>query len=152
PHPFVVNTHFHSDHAGGNAVFAKAGAIIVAQDHVPTRLQQGYDSANGSRVQPVSGDALPQVTYADKMAIHLDGESAELTYAPAAHTDGDTFVYFPEANVLATGDLFNSFAYESANLEHGGTLDGLIAAEAAMLAVSNDQTKIVPGHGPLTDK
>lgn len=149
---FVVNTHFHNDHSGGNAVFAQGGATLIAHDGVPKRLLEGYRSASGSQIPPAPAIALPVITYSEAMTIHLNGATAEITHTNASHTDGDSFVYFPEANVLATGDLFNAFSYESPNPPHGGTWDGLIAAEAAMLARINDTTKVVPGHGPVTDK
>jgi glyoxylase-like metal-dependent hydrolase (beta-lactamase superfamily II) len=153
PIRYLVLTHFHRDHTGGNAGFAKDGAIIVAQGTVRTHLAVGTHSGiTGTRVPPAPSIALPKVTYTDSLTLSVKGVIAQLTHIPDAHTDGDTVVYFPGANVLATGDVVTFARYPNIDYLFGGSLDGMIKGVDQVLAMARDDTKIVPGHGPLGTK
>jgi glyoxylase-like metal-dependent hydrolase (beta-lactamase superfamily II) len=147
---FIVNTHFHGDHTGGNENFGKQGSIIVAHQNVRKRLQEDNFIAafNFSfAAQPKIG--LPVVTFADSISFHLNDEQIEVTHIPNSHTDGDSVIYFTKANVLHTGDLlFNGF-YPFIDTDHGGSLAGLIAGVESLLTLINDQTVVIPGHGPI---
>lgn len=153
PVKYLVDTHFHGDHTGGNELFAKDGATIVANIKVKTRLAKGTANfLTGGQNPPAPKDALPTMTYTHQLKLSLPGRIAELRHPEHAHTDGDTYVYFKSANVLSTGDTFTNGRYPNIDVLNGGSLKGQIAAADAYLKLVNDKTKIVPGHGPLADK
>ena len=154
PPRFVVNTHFHFDHAGGNRALGGGGAVIVAHDNVRKHLmtRQVIDVGVEIVTEPTPHEGLPVVTFADGLRLHLDDEEVVIVHAAKAHTDSDAFVYFEKANVLHTGDLFMSIGYPFVDGGNGGTLVGLIAAHEKALALCNDKTRVIPGHGPLSDR
>lgn len=153
PIRFLINTHYHRDHTGGNEPFAKDGAVVVAHVNVQKRLAAGTVMAVPEiKAPPASGAALPTRTYTDAMTLELKGRVAQLKHPVAAHTDGDTYVYFADANVLATGDTVNIGRYPNIDYANGGSIKGMIETADAYLALANDGTKIVPGHGPLANK
>jgi cyclase len=150
---YVINTHYHGDHTGGNALFHKEGATIVAQDNIRVRLAAGTTNGlTGGKTPPLEADGLPTDTYqvGDKK-IEVGGRVAEIKHVINAHTDGDSWVYFPDANVLALGDTFTR-NYPNIDWANGGGIDGMILANERYLKAANDTTKIVPGHGPLATK
>lgn len=150
---FVFNTHYHADHTGGNENFGKAGATIVSHQNVRRWLQQGTTvEAFQMTTPPAPAAALPVITFSKEVRFHLNGESIDVIHLPAAHTDGDSLVVFQPANVIHTGDAwFNGF-YPFIDTAHGGTLQGAIAAVDTILNLANDDTLIIPGHGPLGDR
>jgi cyclase len=153
PVKYVINTHYHGDHTGGNALFHKEGATIVAQDNIRVRLAAGTTNGlTGAKTPPLEADGLPTDTYqvGDKK-IEVGGRVAEIKHVINAHTDGDSWVYFPDANVLALGDTFTR-NYPNIDWANGGGIDGMILANERYLKAANDTTKIVPGHGPLATK
>ena len=153
PVKFLINTHHHGDHSGGNAAFAADGATVVGHVNERDILANGSVSNNTmAKIPPVPENALPAKTYTDAMTLEVKGRSAQLRHAANAHTGGDTYVYFADANVLATGDTVTIKRYPNIDFLNGGSIHGVIAAADAYLALTNDATKIVPGHGPLTDK
>ncbi len=153
PVRFVINTHFHDDHAGGNAAFS-AGATVIAQDNVRKRLASGGVVGNGGtmrrEVQPVSGGALPIVTFGHDMTLHLNGEDIRAVHAPHGHTDGDAIVYFPKANVMHTGDLFVTYGFPFIDISAGGSSRGIIAGLENALRIVPGDVKVIPGHGPVS--
>jgi cyclase len=153
PVKYLINTHYHGDHTGGNAAFGKEGVIIVAQENVKKRLENPQPGANGQTPAPAPADALPVQVYKDKTTVSFGGRTAQLGHIANAHTDGDSYVYFPQANVLATGDLNGAQRnYTNPDIRGGGTIDGIVAGFDTVIKVANDQTKVVPGHGPLSTK
>ena len=146
---YLINTHYHGDHTGGNAAFGKEGAIIVAHQNLKDRLANPPAGANGQTPAAAPPEALPKQMYTDKTTVSTGGRTAQLTHI-AAHTDTDTVVYFPDANVLAVGDTGGPNRYP--NIALGGSIDGMISGVETYLKIGNAQTKIVPGHGPLSTK
>jgi cyclase len=155
PVKYLINTHFHGDHTGGNENFAKDGVTIVAHDNIRVRLAAGTTAGlTGAKAAPRPAEALPKQTYlGGSLTLEVGGRKARLTYVANAHTDGDTWVYFEDANVLATGDVFNNLKrYQNIDYANGGDVRGMIRANAAFLNVSNNDTKVVPGHGGLAKR
>jgi glyoxylase-like metal-dependent hydrolase (beta-lactamase superfamily II) len=153
PIKYLINTHFHGDHTGGNEAFAKDGATVVSQVNVKTRLAAGTSNGlTGAKTPPAPPAALPSDTYANFSKIRLEGRVADLKHIANAHTDGDTYVWFKTANVLSTGDTFTNGRYPNIDFANGGNIKGMIAATDAYLKLVNARTRIVPGHGPIADK
>lgn len=153
PVRFVVNTHWHGDHTGGNESFGAGGAIIVAHDNVRKRMSsEQFIEAFKMKVPPAAAGALPVVTFADQLSFHWNGEEIRVFHVKNAHTDGDALVHFTGANVIHTGDIFFNGFYPFIDGSSGGSLDGMIAGADQVLALANDETKIIPGHGPLASR
>ena len=153
PVKYLINTHYHGDHVGGNAAFHKEGATIVGHDNIRVRMAAGTTNGlTGSKVPPAEPDAVPTQTWlVGDSKVEAGGRVAQLYHTVASHTDGDTWVYFADANVLATGDTF-SRNYPNLDWGNGGTIDGVVLAVERYLKTANDSTKIVPGHGALATK
>jgi cyclase len=155
PIKYVINTHFHGDHTGGNENFQNAGAIVLAQDNVRVRLAAGTtNGTSGVKVPPAPPGALPKQTYVGgTMTLEVGGRKALLMHINNAHTDGDTMVYFADANVLATGDVMNNnHRYQQVDYANGGDIRGVVHGTNEFLKLANDDTKVVVGHGPLAKK
>jgi cyclase len=146
PIKFMVNTHVHGDHTGGDENFAKMGVTIIARDELRARL-----AAPPNGPKPAAA-ALPIVTYKGAMTFHINGEDVQLIAVPAAHTDGDTMVKFPNADVIMTGDFYRSAGFPNIDRANGGTLNGMLAGLQAVVDAAGPSTKIVPGHGAIVDK
>jgi cyclase len=154
PNPirFVVNTHVHPDHTGGNANMAKLGATIFARDELRDRLMNPAPGANGQPGTPAPDIALPVITYENKITFHMNGETVDAIPIRKAHTDGDTMVYFHNADVIMTGDFYRSIGSPNIDRVNGGRLDGMLAGLAQIVALAGPNTKIIPGHGPTVDR
>lgn len=154
PLRYVIVTHAHFDHVGGNEVLAKAGAQIVAQANVRARMAKGqYIAAFNQTIPPAAPAALPVITYADSMTIHFGDETIELVHVPRAHTDGDSLVFFHKANVIHTSGTFgNDHTYTFFDMSSDGSLNGTIAAQERVLALANDQTRIIADEGAPSTK
>ena len=155
PVQYLINTHYHGDHTGGNENFAKDGVTIVAHDNIRVRLAAGtIQGLTGNKVAPRPAEALPKQTYfGGSMVVETGGRKVQLTHISNAHTDGDTWIYLADANVLATGDTFNNLKrYQNIDFANGGDVRGMIRSLETYIKASNETTKIVPGHGPLATK
>lgn len=153
PVKFVVNTHWHFDHTGGNENVGTAGTLIVAHDNVRQRLSTGGFIEALNRTEPPSPkSALPVITFAQGVTFHINGDSLVVTHVPRTHTDGDAIVQFTKANVIHAGDTYNTAGLPFVDLSSGGSIDGFIATAEKIHALADDQTKIIPGHGPVTDR
>lgn len=152
PVKFLINTHWHFDHSGGNENLGKAGAVIMAHDNVRVRMAAGATVA-GNQVPPAPKVALPVITYADGLKLHLNGEEVRVVHVPAAHTDGDSFIYWTKSNIIHMGDLFMfGVSFPFVDVGSGGDVRGFVVAADKALALANDQTKIIPGHGVVATK
>lgn len=150
PIRFVVNTHWHFDHVGGNESLASAGALIVAHESVRERMSsEQVLGALGRRIPPSPAAALPVITYTEAMTFHWNGDEVRVLHVDPAHTDGDSFVRFRKANVLHVADVFFNGMYPFIDVEAGGSIDGMIKAVDRALELADEDTKIIPGHGPL---
>ncbi|MDO9060841.1 MAG: MBL fold metallo-hydrolase [Bradyrhizobium sp.] len=153
PIKYLINTHYHADHTGGNAAFAREGVIIAAQENVRKRLAAGTTNGlTGVQTPPAPKDALPSETHLNFSKIRMGGRVADLKHIPNAHSDGDTYVWFKTARVLATGDTFTNGRYPNIDFANGGNIKGMIAAADIYLKLTRAHTRIVPGHGPVADK
>jgi cyclase len=153
PVKFVFNTHWHGDHTGGNENFGNAGALIVAHDNVRKRMStEQFLAAMNQRVPAAPRAALPVVTFADGVTFHINGDSIAVLHVSPAHTDGDAIVHFLKANVIHMGDVFNNTGLPFIDRSSGGVSAGIVSAADRVLAMTNAQTKIVPGHGQVTDR
>ena len=149
---FLVNTHFHGDHVGGNEAFGAAGAVIIAHENVRARMST--DQFREIFNQPIPASpvgALPILTFSDEMTFHWNGDTIRAIHVAPAHTDGDTILYFQNANVIHMGDTFFNGFYPFIDVSSDGDIDGIIAAGYRALTIANEDTAIIPGHGPLSD-
>ena len=150
PIRFIINTHYHGDHTGGNAIFGK-DAPIIAHDNARKRLESGTKTAAGE-VPPAPKAALPIVTFNDRATIHINGEDLRIVHLPHGHTDGDAMVVFTKSNVVHLGDDYFLGSFPYIDLQNGGSIKGVIANLDALLPTLNDNVRIIPGHGGLGDK
>jgi cyclase len=152
PIRYLVNTHVHGDHVGGNANFARLGATIFAREQLRERLIHPAPGLNGAPGKPAEADALPVVTYDDPITLHLSGDDVRLIPIRTAHTDGDTLIAFPKHDALAVGDYYRAAGYPVVDLANGGTLAGLLEALRVTIDRAGPNTKIIPGHGGIVDR
>lgn len=152
PIRFLVDTHVHGDHTGGNEAFGKMGVTILARPELRDRLEHPAPGAGGAPTPPAPAAALPVITYNANTTIHMNGEDIQLIPVRAAHTDGDTMIFFPGQNVLMIGDFFRSVGYPNIDRANGGSLNGMLAGIGAAIGLCGPDTKVVPGHGAITDR
>lgn len=153
PVRFVLNTHWHFDHTGGNENIGKTGALIMAHENVRRRMAAGQLIEALNRTEPpASPAALPVVTFTEGVTFHINGDSVVVTHMRPAHTDGDAVVFFTKANVVHMGDMFLSAGLPFVDLSSGGSIDGFINGAAKVVAMTNAGTTIIPGHGPVADR
>jgi cyclase len=153
PIKFVLNTHWHGDHVGGNENLAAAGAVIIAHDNVRKRMSTGqFMELMKRQVPPAPPKALPVVTFASDITLHLNGEDIRVIHVDPAHTDGDSIIVFPKAKVVHMGDCFMTISYPFVDLGSGGNFDGFVSAADKALGMVDDSFKIIPGHGTLAVK
>jgi glyoxylase-like metal-dependent hydrolase (beta-lactamase superfamily II) len=153
PIRFVVNTHWHGDHTGGNENMGTAGAVIVAHENVRRRMSTEQISAFFKSTTPASPKAaLPVMTFAQDVSFHMNGDDLHVFHVDPAHTDGDSIIHWTKANVFHMGDCYFAGGFPFIDLESGGSIDGMIGAAEKVLGLANDASKIIPGHGPLSNK
>jgi len=153
PVRFVVNTHWHGDHTGGNENLGKAGALLVAHENVRKRMStEQFMGAFGRKVEPSPEGALPVVTFTDAVTFHWNGDEIRAYHVPPAHTDGDVIIHFVKADVVHMGDVFVNGGYPFIDTSSGGRIDGVIGAAELVLAGISEKTRLIPGHGPLGTK
>ncbi len=149
---FLVNTHYHGDHTGGNEAFGAAGALIFAHDNVRVRMSTDQFRSIFDQPIPASPEgALPVVTFSDEMSFHWNGDNIRAIHQPPAHTDGDSILHFQNANVIHMGDTFFLGCYPFIDVDSGGDINGIIAGGYRALSLADEDTAIIPGHGPLSD-
>ena len=152
PVDFVVNTHFHYDHTDGNENFGRAGAYIVAQDNSRKRMEADQILASGRLQEAYDDVGLPKITFFDAMRFYFNGNTIDIVNTGPGHTDGDAQIYFREANVIHTGDMFVRYGLPFIDRSNGGSLDGMIDALWNIATLINDETKIIPGHGQVSTR
>jgi glyoxylase-like metal-dependent hydrolase (beta-lactamase superfamily II) len=155
PVRFVINTHYHGDHTGGNVPFNNAGSTIIAQDNVRRRLESGGVAGNGGSIKmenkPAEKAALPIITFEHDVTVHLNGEDIRALHFPAGHTDGDSIIFFPKNNVVHMGDDFVRYGFPFIDVSAGGSVQGMIAAMEKATAQLPADVKVIPGHGAISN-
>jgi len=155
PVRFVINTHYHGDHTGGNVPFANAGSTLIAQDNVRKRLQTGGTGGNGGSVkfesQPAPAAALPVITFEHDVTVHLNGEDIRALHFPSGHTDGDAVIFFPKNNVVHMGDDFVRYGFPFIDVASGGSVQGMMDGLEKAIAQLPADVKVIPGHGQLSN-
>src|SRR5256712_3622134 len=153
PIRFLMNTHWHGDHVGGNENLGKAGVVIIAHDNVYKRMSVGGAiQLLKQNYAPYPKAALPTVSFSQSATFHLNGDDVTSIHLPPAHTDGDSFVRFANANVIHTGDVFAAYRYPFIDVESGGSVKGILRAIDRLMPMLDDNTKVIPGHGGLSSK
>jgi len=153
PLRFVINTHFHGDHTGGNENMGAVGAVVMAHDNVRQRLSQGaFLKAFNYTMEPAVPAALPVVTFSDQISLHMNGEDARVIHVKNAHTDGDSIIHFKGSNVIHMGDTFFNDRLPFIDVANGGSIGGMINTAEMVLAITDAETMVIPGHGKVTDK
>jgi glyoxylase-like metal-dependent hydrolase (beta-lactamase superfamily II) len=154
PIRFVINTHWHGDHTGGNEALGGQGAVIVAQDNVRRRMSVNTVSKRfGTTIKATPKAGLPVITFAEAVTFHLNGDTLQVVHGPNAHTDGDALIYWQKANVLHAGDtFFHKATFPFIDLESGGSINGMIAAGKRGLSLVKPGGRIIPGHGPMASR
>jgi len=152
PVRYVVSTHQHFDHVNGNGLFAQSGATIVAHENVRKGMEVEWIHPGFPKVEAYPGMALPVLTYNESLVIHFNDEDIHIFHLGDAHTNGDSIVHFTKANVVHMGDLYFNGGYPFIDFPHGGTVDGIIVTLDHVIAMINDETKVIPGHGPLSNR
>ncbi len=154
PVRFVINTHYHGDHTGGNVPFSKTSTVI-AQDNVRKRLEAGGPAGNGGSVhfdnKPAEKEALPIITFEHDVTVHLNGEDIHALHFPSGHTDGDSIIFFTKSNVVHMGDDFVTYGFPFIDVDAGGSVEGMIEAVEKVIAQLPPDVKVIPGHGPLSN-
>ena len=154
PVRFIINTHYHEDHTGGNAIFQQT-APIIAQDNVRKRLEEGGTAGNYGAVKfeakPQPKEALPIITFDHDVTVHLNGEDIRALHFPHGHTDGDSVIFFPKSNVVHMGDDFVTYGFPFVDLSGGGSVEGMIAAIDEIVPKLPADVKVIPGHGPVSN-
>lgn len=150
---FVINTHFHGDHTGGNELMGKSGAVIIAHENVRKRLStEQFSKFFNSTTPPLAETGLPMITFTTDITFHINDDSVHVVHMPPAHTDGDAIVHFMKSNVIHTGDIIFTGRYPIIDLERGGSVKGVIESARYIATICDSTTKVIPGHGNLTDK
>lgn len=153
PVRFALNTHWHFDHVAGNEYLGKKGVTLMSHENVWKRLTTEQTlTAFNMTIPPAAKEGQPVQTFSDAMTMHLNGDDIVISHPGAAHTDGDVVVYWQKANVLQTGDIYFEGLYPFIDVEHGGSINFMIDVATKVMATINDTTKIIPGHGPVSDK
>jgi glyoxylase-like metal-dependent hydrolase (beta-lactamase superfamily II) len=155
PVRFVINTHYHGDHTGGNVPFADSGSTVIAQDNVRKRLEAGGVAGNGGAIKmenkPAPKAALPIITFEHDVTVHLNGEDIRALHFPSGHTDGDSIIFFPKNNVVHMGDDFVRYGFPFIDVSSGGSVQGMIDAMEKASAQLPAEVKVIPGHGALSN-
>jgi len=155
PVRYIINTHYHFDHTGGNAPFAAEGSTVIAHDNVRTRLIAGGTTGNGGSVKmtnkPADRATLPVITFDHDVSVHLNGEDIRALHFPSGHTDGDAIIFFPKANVVHMGDDYVRYGFPFVDVDSGGSVEGIIKACESVIAKLPADVKVIPGHGQLSN-
>jgi len=155
PVRFIINTHYHGDHTGGNEPFTNAGSTVIAQDNVRKRLESGGTAGNGGSVKMIypaaPKAALPIITFANDVTVHLNGEDIRALHFPSGHTDGDSIIFFPKNNVVHMGDDFVRYGFPFIDVASGGSVQGMIDAMEKAMALLPPDVKVIPGHGAISN-